>query len=113
MTEKNKFYYKGSFFNSFEEMIEYEKIWNNEKLSNETFNILFQMFHHDLWLNINYLELTNKDASIALSCSLFDMIKNFRDLSKLYKNSECPTDTCEGKHDLKMLNSDPRYIADE
>ena len=77
MTENNKnFYFQGKFFETFDEMLEYYKIWEQSKLDEKTAKEMTDKIMEQILVNVFlYSEFTNKEFNEYLQ-KTFDFSMN-------------------------------------
>lgn len=94
--EKQKYYSKGKFFDTFEEMMEYSNEWNNKEIDQESCKHILDLLCRDIFLNISIYgeELTNKQFSEMTEQVFFDFTTN---LFNFYHDKNAPEKSQEPK----------------
>ncbi len=65
LEQKGNFYYKGAWFDTYEELIEYAITWGKKSLTHETANEILKHIGRDIIINIGLreIEFTNSEFS--------------------------------------------------
>jgi hypothetical protein len=76
MDDKQKFFYKGKFFSTYEELCEYASKWPHEVMDQESFDRILSLFCKDLWMNIDLQEVkfTKGYFNSIMEKMLYDLI---------------------------------------
>lgn len=79
MSEKNKFFYQGKFFDTEEEFFSYVKEFNERQTTCEDFESLFDTVKKDVWTNLSLYEakISNKEMCSILQEVFFLILKRF------------------------------------
>ena len=75
------FFWNGKHFDTLEEMMEYSKEWNEKKLDEESFQLIFEHLRREIILNIHLFEseITNMQFSQMIEDTFLDFMRYLLD----------------------------------
>ena len=80
MNEKNQFYFQGKMFDSYEEFMEFAKVWPNMELTQEAAERILDGLKKDIIFNIFLMGrvLTNDEFTKVVEHGFYEMVKKIQ-----------------------------------